>query len=142
MLGTSRRIAICVVVAGCGTGETRVDPADLQLRDLLGVAPEVAARWDAGQRAAARRVLADGLHAQVAPSDVTGASIADRLIALDDRRAAADEDALGLVVLDGTHAVPTPTDLADTARRLDLVLDEGWRALEDGGFAADGPERR
>jgi hypothetical protein len=128
MWGTSRRIAICILVAGCGTGETRVDPADLQLRDLLGVAPEVAARWDAGQRAAARRVLADGLHAQDTPSDVTGASIVDRLIVLDDRRAAADEDALGLVVLDGTHAVPTPTDLADTARTLDLVLDDGWRA--------------
>jgi hypothetical protein len=128
MLGTSRRIAICIVVAGCGTGETRVDPGDLQLRDLLGVAPEVAARWDAGQREAARHVLADALHAQVAPTEVTGAGIADRLAALDERRAAADEDALGLVVLDGAQAVPTPTDLADTARTLQLVLDDGWRA--------------
>lgn len=45
----------------CGAGETRIDPGDLELTDLLGVSPEVAITWDADQRASARRVLSSAL---------------------------------------------------------------------------------
>ncbi len=54
-------VAIAAIAGGCGAGETRVDPGDLELHDLLGVAPEVAMAWDADQRASARRVLATAL---------------------------------------------------------------------------------
>src|SRR5438552_55289 len=66
MRGTStwsRCVVVLAFVAACGAADNRVDPADLELRDLLGVAPEVAIGWDAAQRAAARRVLASGLAA-------------------------------------------------------------------------------
>ena len=130
MLGTSHWLLLCVAVASaCGTGETRVDPADLELRDLLGVAPEVAARWDAGQREAARHVLGDALHAQVAPQRLPDSGgLEERLADLDARRADAGDDALGLVVVDGATATPTPTDLADTAQALQLALDDSWHA--------------
>jgi hypothetical protein len=130
MLGTSHWLLLCVAVASaCGTGETRVDPADLEVRDLLGVAPEVAARWDASQREAARHVLGQALHAQVVPQrlpDVGG--LEERLADLDARRADAGEDALGLVVVDGAMATPVASDLVDTAQALQLALDDSWRA--------------
>ena len=64
-MGNSRRAVALVVLCACGTGDTKIDPGDLELRDLLGVAPEVAARWDADQRAAAKRVLV--AHLEAAP---------------------------------------------------------------------------
>src|SRR3954469_3814366 len=87
-------MASTMFVMGCGAGETRIDPGDLELRDLLGVAPEVAIKWDPDQRAAARRVLVEGFHERatalpLAPSD--GTSIDDRvanaMAALDASRA-------------------------------------------------------
>lgn len=52
----------CLLVAsatalGCGAADSSVDPGDLELRDLLGIAPEVAAGWDATERARARAIL-------------------------------------------------------------------------------------
>ena len=64
-------LAIAAGLAGiaCDASDNSVDPADLQLRDLLGFDPEVAAGWDGDQRAAARAVLGDGLAvAEIAPS--------------------------------------------------------------------------
>ncbi|HEX3758900.1 MAG TPA: hypothetical protein VHW23_09350, partial [Kofleriaceae bacterium] len=55
------------MLAACSAGNNSVDPGDLELRDLLGISPEVATAWDGTQRSAARRVLAGGLRA--APPD-------------------------------------------------------------------------
>src|SRR4051812_49855474 len=43
--------------AACSAGDTSVDPGDLELRDVLGISPDIAADWSAAQRIAARRVL-------------------------------------------------------------------------------------
>ena len=69
MMGPSRRVAclIAITAAACA-GDTTVDPGDLELRDLLGIAPEIASAWNADQRAAARRVLIAGLADDDAPS--------------------------------------------------------------------------
>lgn len=139
MWGTSRWLLLCVAVASaCSTGDTRVDPGDLALRDLLGVSPEVASRWDASQREAARHVLVAALHAGGAAEKVGAGSIEDRLTELDMRRSEAGNDALGLVVLDGERAVPTATDLADAAHVLEVQLDEGWDAQPVGPARALG----
>lgn len=66
MMGASRWACralwlIAAAAAACAAGDSRVDPGDLELRDLLGIAPATAIRWAAAQRAAARRVLAAGL---------------------------------------------------------------------------------
>lgn len=54
------RSLVVVVAAACaGSGEP--DPDDLGARDLLGFDPKVAARWDDGERASARRVLQEAL---------------------------------------------------------------------------------
>ncbi|HVV82257.1 MAG TPA: hypothetical protein VHE35_04230, partial [Kofleriaceae bacterium] len=73
---TSRVLAFLVgwVAVGCSAADDRVDPADLELRDLLGLSPSVANGWDEAQRAAAREVLADGL-AQAPPADVGAAAL-------------------------------------------------------------------
>ncbi|MBV8760406.1 MAG: hypothetical protein JO257_24150 [Deltaproteobacteria bacterium] len=99
------------------------------------MSPEVASRWDASQREAARHVLVGALHAGGVPARVGAGSIEERLAELDGRRAEAGDDALGLVVLDGERAVPTATDLADAAHLLEVQLDDGWRG------APVGPER-
>jgi hypothetical protein len=69
MMGPSRRVAslIAITAAACA-GDTSVDPGDLELRDLLGIGPEIASAWNADQRAAARRVLIAGLTDDAAPS--------------------------------------------------------------------------
>jgi hypothetical protein len=126
MLGTSRRVLLCAIVAGCGTGDTRVDPGDLALRDLLGVAPEVASHWNADERAAARKVLIEALHAPAAPADVGAGSIEDRIAALDGRRADAGDDALGLIVLVDAKATPVTTDLSDAAVPVPIAFDDNW----------------
>ncbi len=125
MKGTSlcTAVASAMLVMGCGAGETRIDPGDLELRDLLGVAPEVAVKWDPDQRAAARRVLVEGFRERatalpLAPSD--GTSIDDRvtraMAALDASRAANDDSALGLVRLTvGPTQVTTLSRVADRA---------------------------
>lgn len=93
----------CVVLAaGCGAGNADVDPADLGIRDLLGVSPRVAARWDGDQRAGAREVIdrargaADPAPAPVSlwlGSGTTATDqVLDSLAALDEPRAAAGRD--------------------------------------------------
>ncbi len=132
----------CVVMIACA-GEARIDPADLELRDLLGVAPEVAVRWDAAQRTAARRVLAAGFRAPGEPHTSVmsdGDSLDDRVIrtlaALDATRAADGGDALGVVELAvEAHALIAVGRDAETAAqvaqggpgpRTELWLDEAW----------------
>jgi hypothetical protein len=58
-MGWNPRWATCVlaIAAACGTGDPRVDPGALELRDLLGVSPATAREWDGEQRAGARSVL-------------------------------------------------------------------------------------
>lgn len=107
MLGTSRVVATLAVLfaCACGTGDTKVDPGDLELRDLLGVAPEVATTWDAEQRAAARRVLVANLDAgesepiqvELAAAKAPDDRIARTLASLDMERFAAGDAALGFV---------------------------------------------
>lgn len=102
------------MLAACGTGNTQVDPADLDLRDLLGMAPNTATGWDADQRASARKLITDGLKDGGATLDAAvlgGASqdvrIAKTLAAVDSRRAADGQPALGMVriALDTTMVV-------------------------------------
>jgi hypothetical protein len=132
MKGTSSWwfIAFSVAVAGCGAGETKVDPGDLELRDLLGVAPEVAVTWDADQRAAARRVLVDGLRerAEALPLVASdGAAIDDRvtraIATLDAARAEDGDSALGVVRL--TVGPREITALARTGDRTAAVAEGG-----------------
>ena len=61
-------VVYVVVLAACTAGTNRIDPGDLELRDLLGISPEIASAWDDAQRAAARRVLEIGLGEIDAPS--------------------------------------------------------------------------
>ena len=69
-------LAIAAGLAGiaCDASDNSVDPADLQLRDLLGFDPEVAAGWDGDQRAA----FSAACHGQ---ADASGAA-ADALLDL------------------------------------------------------------
>src|SRR4051794_23581377 len=106
MVGTSlcRVVSIVIVLGACGTGDNRIDPGDLELRDLLGVAPEVANGWDVDQRSSARRVLVAGLEARADPihtSLETGATLDERVIrtlaVLDGKRFAEGTSALGVV---------------------------------------------
>src|SRR5688500_17118021 len=111
------RIAILVAVAGCGAGDNRLDPGELELRDLLGIAPEAASRWDAEQRASARRVLEAGLAETAGPVELAlagGDSPDDRvsrtLVLHDAERADAGDGALGLlrVELAGDQLIAKP----------------------------------
>src|SRR5262249_20197973 len=63
MMGPSSRVAVlsALVAAACSTADNTVDPGDLELRDLLGISPEIASSWTTTQRIAARRVLLAGL---------------------------------------------------------------------------------
>src|SRR6185503_12642036 len=83
MMGPSGRVAVlAVIAAGACAGDSTVDPGDLELRDLLGISPEIASSWNADQRAAARRVLIAGLSADDAPTrtavDVTSLAASGR----------------------------------------------------------------
>lgn len=76
MLGSMGKWGLWILLlyaAGCGTADNRVDPGDLELRDLLGIAPQPASQWSAEQRAAARRVIGESLDHDV---EVQGASLA------------------------------------------------------------------
>jgi len=96
------RIWTCVVslaLAACTAGERRLDPAELEARDLLGVSSQVAAGWDAGERQSARAVLRraweEGGAAEMVALPDGGAGDAEAareaLAALDARREAAGE---------------------------------------------------
>lgn len=107
------------MVGACSAGDNRIDPSDLELRDLLGISPEVASAWDGAQRAAARRVLAAGFHEADGPAQLAfepgTASIDERvaswLAARDARRATNSMDPLGVV-----RVGVGPHDLALAAR--------------------------
>src|SRR5678815_3160662 len=72
MMGPLRRVAVlAAITAGACAGDGTVDPGDLELRDLLGISPEIASAWNADQRAAARRVLIAGLSAADASTRTT-----------------------------------------------------------------------
>src|SRR5512134_2118992 len=121
MRGTPHVVAACALVlaCACGTGDTRIDPGDLELRDLLGVAPETAGRWDADQRTSALRVfdeaLADGASESIASEllggDTIDARVGHSLAVLDGKRFADGEAALGLV-----HVTVTGAQLAGATR--------------------------
>ncbi|HSS00588.1 MAG TPA: hypothetical protein VLM79_26195, partial [Kofleriaceae bacterium] len=114
MMGPSSRVAIlsALVAAACSTADNSVDPGDLELRDLLGISPEIASSWTTTQRIAARRVLFAGLSLDrgtartvtALPTARTARTAIDideqvaRLLAVDDARLAADpSDPLGVV---------------------------------------------
>ncbi len=147
MRGTTRHaLAFALICASaCGTGDTTVDPGDLELRDLLGVAPDVASEWDADQRASARRVLLDALDVQRAPTEIEAVQapspderVSRSLAALDARRFANGDGALALVRVelhgDELTAVPRIAPMlaatAGGAPAPTLVLDTAaWDAL-------------
>ena len=152
-MGTSRQVAALVVICACGTGDTRIDPGALELRDLLGIAPEVASSWDADQRAAARHVLVANLDASApypladdaarSPALSLDARIARSLATLDTQRANTGDDALGLVrvELGGAPALaiarmaPSAASVVDPVRGagvvdpIDLAIGDGLDAL-------------
>jgi len=149
MRGTTHVVAACALVlaCACGTGDTRVDPGDLELRDLLGISPETAGRWDGDQRAAALRVfdeaLADGresINVELLADDTIDARVARSLGALDAKRFADGDAALGLVrvslsgdkLAGATRPAPTLRAFAGgkgSAPDVQLELTETWHAL-------------
>jgi len=114
---------IAAVAVGCIAGDNRIDPADLELRDLLGVSPDTALAWDPAQRAAAREVLAEGLRARDEPAQLAddGAGttsddqLARSLAASDARRAASGVRPVGLArIVLGAHQVALTARQAPT----------------------------
>lgn len=123
-------------LAACGAADEAVDPGELELRDLLGVAPRAAMGWNADQRAAARALLAKHLELAsplpvatatlrrdpaIAPR--TGAvaeraaddAVTQALAGIDDQLAEAGRDAVGLVVWGAETAGATAHTLAAAA---------------------------
>lgn len=129
-----------VACAACGTGDTKIDPGDLELRDLLGVSPEAAASWDSDQREAARRVLLDHLDDEPqTPSTIElvdapthEQQLARSLAKLDARRFADGDGALGLVTIaDAQLRERRATNVASHANATaDLQLSERWGQLD------------
>lgn len=106
MRGLLRPLAAAVVVvAACAAPEPTIAPADLDLRELLGVRADVARAWSDGERADARAILTDALgradldlarpRRPLGPRDLTAA-----VDELDRARAAAGHDARALVISD------------------------------------------
>jgi hypothetical protein len=150
------------VASGCGAADSAVDPGDLELRDLLGVAPEVAASWDRAARARAREVIARAarwesddagervrLEQGVDPraSIVAGMRIVDEQRAARDRQPVvlgwvlAEDQQLEVVPVAGAamdtsgHAGPArQSDPADPADPAELVF-EGWEQATSAGWA-------
>ena len=130
----SRVLLFCVLVASACAGDNRIDPGELELRDVLGIAPETAMAWDSDQRASARQVLDAAMHdAQPAPVHASlgqDRSIANALAATDVGRAKQRLSALGVVELavdrDDLQATPHLSTLAPrvtTPIELELA---GW----------------
>jgi hypothetical protein len=53
---------LLVALSGCGSSDGELDPADLEVRDLLGLEPQIGLRWDAEDRADARRLLTGAMN--------------------------------------------------------------------------------
>ncbi len=120
-MGRTWVAACAALIMSCGTGDNRVDPGDLELRDLLGMAPDVAGHWDAAQRASARQVLAGGFEVEA-----TTLPLADPAI----------EVAIGAV--DTPALRPAPKGLAIvmagrdlTTGDLEVELSDRWRKHAD-----------
>ena len=157
MRGTHRYVAafaILWIASACGTGNTNVDPGDLELRDLLGVAPEVATSWDAEQRSSARRVVANALDDEHPARDIEIESyrsddqLVRALTSVDNRRFDAGDDALAFVRVSGSSASQLsvlvaplpgahPFPLEEVATAILLVADpEQVRPAADGHLRA------
>ncbi|HET7500172.1 MAG TPA: hypothetical protein VFK02_04190 [Kofleriaceae bacterium] len=141
-----------VLVTACGAGDGRIDPGDLELRDVLGIAPEVAGAWDPDQRAAAREVIEAGLHASPAPPSRAALGedpaldhrVARALASIDHDRARYHAGALGVVDLAvgaaGLVATPHAATLANRAMPPVEVQPRGWDEPALGGLPARGME--
>jgi hypothetical protein len=127
-------VAACAGVAACGAGDTRIDPGDLELRDLLGIAPGTASSWDEDQRASARRVLEHGLATEdrrerpLAEGGTLDDRIARTLVLHDAERARGGDGALGLVRI----------DLATTGEHVTVI---GIAERASAGVAIEGQRR-
>jgi hypothetical protein len=122
----------CALLAACGAGDNRLDPGDLELRDVLGISPETASSWDRDQRASARRVIDDGLHhadaspirASLGAEAVLDRRVAKALASVDADRARHDTGALGLV-----RVAIGPSELTATTR-FATIVPQSKRAVE------------
>ena len=112
------RVLVCCVLAACA-GDNRLDPSDLELRDLLGIAPDTALTWDADQRASARRVIDAALRDAAAPFHAPPGSVAHALADADADRDRHHLAALGVVEVtlepDGLEATPRTSSLGARA---------------------------
>lgn len=145
-------VLVLALVAGCGAADTRVDPGDLTLRDLLGVAPTAATAWDAEQRAAARRVLMPAL-ADDEPLDLelelgAGVGLDERvaraLAGLDGERDGDGEPALGVVrvALSGPRALRVAAAVrSPDSAEVALQLSAAWDEAATAGLATRAPAR-
>ena len=126
----------CVLI-GCAA-DNRIDPSELELRDVLGLSPEVAMSWDADQRASARHVLEAGMHdVRAVPIEATlgreptlDRSVVNALAAVDATRARQRLAALGVVELaiarDHLHATSRASTLAAHATAATQIQLAGW----------------
>ncbi|MFT3698712.1 MAG: hypothetical protein QM831_36535 [Kofleriaceae bacterium] len=144
-----RRLLILCVVGACA-GDGRLDPGDLELRDVLGVAPDTALTWDADQRAAARHVLDSGMHV-VGTAHAPPGKVVDGIQAVDTARLAQHRGALGIVRLDGVQLTSRFSSLAPhggKAIQIELAGWEKWNNLPARGvdllasIASDAGHRR
>lgn len=96
---------------GCGASDSTLEPGALGARDLLGIAPDVAVAWSAGERSQARAVLEAAVRpgAEVTTTTIEPASevvwaVVDGLELIDRQRRADGLDALVLtrVELEGS----------------------------------------
>ncbi len=125
-------------VCACSAADTRVDPAELSLRDLLGMSPEVAAGWSDSERAAARGVIEARLDdAAGAESVPLGAGRTDRqsmiasLDSYDRLRDGRGRDAVPLARadLDGFDVIVSPIGMAglEAEEGVDAPIElKGW----------------
>ncbi len=125
-----KRLAVtAMLLAACGAADHEIDPGDLELRDLLGIDPSVAAGWSPAERGRARRQIEGGLAASAGRSEVaiaTGiepsqAAIAG-MTAADERRAERGQPVLSLAA----------AALTDGRLRIDSVDGSGL-SLDDPG---------
>ncbi len=111
-------------LSACSAIDTSIDPAELSLRDLLGMSPELAADWSASERAAARGViearLDDGAGAvavPLGPGRTDLASVVSSLESYDRLRDGRGRDAVPLARadLDGFDVIVSPVGMAGLA---------------------------
>ncbi|HTL31673.1 MAG TPA: hypothetical protein VL326_01035 [Kofleriaceae bacterium] len=158
MRGNTRHVAAFAILfaSACGTGDTNVDPGDLELRDLLGVSPDVATTWNTEQRSSARHVFVDALGDERTESISIGSYNSDdqlvhALALVDAKRLDAGQDALALVRITGVQLTKRPAtidgDLVDALARAnshesgDLVVTREPRLTVAAAFVEGEPAR-